>query len=296
MGTSVLVGGRGLGTRCRCRTCCWRVRARALLVALSLLAVALLFVSVFRAADAVDSATGGGSCGTLDHQHAAWTAILRRFVQGGQVDYAGLARRGQSHLSRYLQALASVCPDEYARWTRDEHLAFWINAYNAYTVRLILDHYPLSSIRSIGILPGAAFRARFISMQLMDRMLSLDDIEHEILRKEFMEPRIHFAIVCASRSCPALRSEAYRAADLDRQLDDQARLFVRDPSKNRFDAAARVLHLSSIFTWFHEDFERAAGTLVGYVARYADEPTAAGIREPGVRVEFLEYDWSLNGR
>ncbi len=265
-------------------------------LALSLLAVQLLFGSVASAADPADPAIGGGSCATLDHRHAAWTEILRRFVRDGQVDYAGLARHGQRHLSRYLQALASVCPDDYGHWTRDQQLAFWLNAYNAYTVRLILDHYPLSSIRTIGILPGAAFRTTFISMRLRDRTLSLNDIEHEILRREFVEPRIHFAIVCASQSCPRLRSEAYRAADLDPQLDDQARLFVRDPSKNRFDPAARVLHLSSIFTWFHEDFERAAGTLVDYVARYADEPVAAGVRQPGVRVEFLDYDWSLNGR
>ncbi|MFN8544517.1 MAG: DUF547 domain-containing protein [Candidatus Binatia bacterium] len=244
----------------------------------------------------MDPATGDESCGALDDQHAAWTAILRRFVHDGQVDYAGLAHHGQSHLAQYLQGLASVCRDDYTRWTRDQQLAFWINAYNAYTVRLVLDHYPLSSIRTIGILPGAAFRTTFISMRLMDRTLSLNDIEHEILRKEFTEPRIHFAIVCASQSCPALRSEAYRAVNLDRQLDDQVRLFIRDPSKNRFDAAARVVYLSSIFTWFHEDFERAARTLVDYVARYADEPTAVGLREPGVRVEFLDYDWSLNGR
>lgn len=102
--------------------------------------------------------------------------------------------------------------------------------------------------------------------------------------------------MCASKSCPALRSEAYRPGDLERQLDDQARQFIRDPSKNRFDANSRTLYLSSIFAWFREDFENAAGTLGDYVGRYVDATTAAALREPGVRIEFLDYDWSLNGR
>jgi hypothetical protein len=260
------------------------------------LIVAALSGAAPTAAVAVSAAAGDPSCRRLDHRHAAWTAILRRFVHAGQVDYTGLRRDGQDRLSRYLRTLASVCRDDYAQWTNDQRLAYWVNSYNAHTIRLVLDNYPLSSIRAIGLLPGAAFRTAFIDTQLRDRPLSLNDIEHEILRKEFSEPRIHFAIVCASESCPVLRSEAYRVAALDRQLDEQARRFVRDPSKNRFDAAARVLYLSSIFDWFREDFERTAGTLVGYVTRYADEPTAAALRQPGVQVEFLEYDWSLNGR
>src|SRR5437763_1966360 len=120
--------------------------------------------------------------------------------------------------------------------------------------------------------------------------------EHEHLRKDFGEPRVHFAIVCASVTCPPLRSEAYRAADLDRQLDDQARRFLADPSRNRFDRRSRTLHLSSIFKWFREDFEKAAGSLPAFVARYVDPATAAAVEEPSVRIEFVDYDWSLNGR
>src|SRR4029434_9265868 len=132
-----------------------------------------------------------------------------------------------------------------------QRIAFWINAYNAFTLRLILDHYPIASIRRIGWLPGAAFRERFIPMQgLKGETISLDDIENGTLRSAFREPRIHFALVCAARSCPPLRREAYRGADLDRQLDDQARIFLRDATKNRVDAATRTLYLSSIFKWF----------------------------------------------
>jgi hypothetical protein len=121
--------------------------------------------------------------------------------------------------------------------------------------------------------------------------VSLDDIENGTLRADFREPRIHFALVCASRSCPALRGEAYRAADLDRQLDEQARAFLADPTKNRFDPATNTLHLSSIFKWFRADFEAAAGSLPAYVGGYLSDPRAAA---PGVRIEFLDYDWSLN--
>lgn len=233
----------------------------------------------------------------FDHEHAAWTRLLRRFVHDGLVDYRGLKAEGAGHLDPYLCQLAAVTTAQYATWTRQEQLAFWINAYNAYTIRLVLDHYPLQSIRSIGLLPGAAFRKTFIPMEaLLGRMVSLDTIEHDILRGEFDEPRIHFAIVCASQSCPVLRDEAYRARGLDSQLEDAARRFVRDPRRNRFDAATRTFHASSIFKWFREDFERRTGSLASFLARYADESAAAVLRSDGARIDHLDYDWSLNER
>ncbi len=231
----------------------------------------------------------------FDHDHAAWTAILHCYLRDGRVDYAGLKQGGKNELSAYLRTLESVSRDQYDAWTREQKLAFWINAYNAHTIQLILDHYPVQSIRSIGKMPLAAFRKRFISMPAFrKRKMSLLFIENKILRKQFSEPRIHFAIVCASKGCPVLRSEAYRAADLDQQLEEGARRFVRDPAKNRFDAASGTLYLSSIFKWFGGDFDRAAGTVPLFIARYAEEPTAAAIREGNAHVAFLPYDWSLN--
>jgi len=234
-----------------------------------------------------------GACTAVVPTHAAWTAILDRFVEAGRVDYAGLGANGAEELDAYLAILSGACASDYERWTTPEKIAFWLNAYNAFTVRLILDHYPIASIRKIGWLPAAAFRQKFIPMDgLKGGSISLDDIEHRTLRSAFREPRIHFALVCAARSCPPLRQEAYRGADLDRQLDDQARTFLRDPTKNRFDAATRTLHLSSIFSWFRSDFEEARRSLWDFVAPYLDVP--GGGHEP--RIEFLEYDWRLNDR
>ena len=233
----------------------------------------------------------------FDHTHSAWTRVLAAHVRDGWVDYAGLHRRPEA-LDAYLASLAAPRPEEFRSWSEKEQLAFWINAYNAWTVRLILDNYPLESIRSIGLLPGAAFRSRFIPLGRLrgsSGMISLNDIEHGVLRPEFREPRIHFAIVCASAGCPALRSEAYRAADLESQLDDAARDFLRDTTKNRFDSRSRTLHLSSIFKWFGEDFETAAGSLESFVGPYLDEATRSQLDGGEVTVSFLDYDWTLNG-
>ncbi|MBI3047494.1 MAG: DUF547 domain-containing protein [Acidobacteria bacterium] len=231
----------------------------------------------------------------FDHEHRSWTAILAQYVSDGSVDYRGLAYRGRPVLDAYLSALSAASPAE-SGWTREERLAFWMNAYNAFTIRLILDHYPLPSIRSIGVLPLAAFRTKFIPLGAGRTPISLNVIENEILRKQLQDARIHFAIVCASQSCPALRSEAYRSSVVDRQLDEAARAFLDDPSKNRWDPASRTLYLSSIFKWFRDDFERAGGTLLAFVGRYLPRPVAADLEKGRVRIVFLNYDWFLNGR
>jgi hypothetical protein len=227
----------------------------------------------------------------FDHAHERWTAQLHRFVHAGEVDYAAW-KKEQAQLDDYLRELVRVRKEEFTSFSREQKLAFWIDAYNAYTVRLILDHYPVSSIRSIGLLPGAAFRRAFIP--LLGEELTLDEIENRL--RQMGEPRIHFAIVCASKSCPQLRTEAYRADVLDRQLDAAARGFLRDPARNDWDAPSRTLKLSSIFKWFREDFERPAGSLQAYVARYLDLAIRIAVESGPARIEFLDYDWSLNGR
>ncbi len=234
----------------------------------------------------------------LDHEHPAWSALLREYVHDGVVDYAGLKARGEPALTGYLRSLEAVGPEEYARFTREQRLAFWVNVYNAYTVRLILDHYPLRSIRRIGWLPLAAFFRRFIPLRALGgtKPLSLNQVEHEQLRGQLKDARIHFAIVCASRSCPKLRSEAYRASEVDAQLDDAARGFVRDSFRNRVDPVRGTAEVSRIFKWFRGDFERDGRTLGEYIAQYAEPEAAEVLREKGRRPGFLAYDWSLNGR
>lgn len=235
------------------------------------------------------------NAGGFDHAHGAWTRQLERFVHDGRVDYASWGRDGRAELTSYVRSLESVEPAQYATWSREQRLAFWIDAYNAYMVVQILDHYPLASVREIGLLPFAAFKDDFIPMQrLRGAKLSLDDIEHRILRKEIGEPLIHFGIVCASKSCPALASEAFRADAVTSQLESAARRFLADPARNRLDADGKTVRLSSIFQWFREDFEKS-GTLARFVARYAPEPMAQALARPDVKIEFLDYDWSLNG-
>ncbi len=218
----------------------------------------------------------------FDHAHAAWTAQLGRFVKDGVVDYAGW-KKDEPALDGFLRQLVVVKKEEFDGFTRPEKTAFLIDAYNAYTVRLILDHYPTGSIRSIGLLPGSAFRRTFIP--LLGEELSLNDLEGRL--RELGDPRIHFAIVCASKSCPKLRATAYRAAGLEAQLDAAARDFLSDPRKNRFEPGAA--HLSAIFKWYGDDFSKAGGSVASWLGRYHPLPD-------GTRIDYLDYDWSLNGR
>ncbi len=229
----------------------------------------------------------------VDRSHAAWTALLQRYDHAGFVDYAGIAREGRGAVQAYLASLAAVNAGEYQAWSRADQMAFWIDAYNASVVELVLMHYPIRSIREIGFLPLAAFRERFIPIALLGAPpLSLNAIEDHL--RACGDPRVHFALVCASKSCPPLRTEAYRGADLDAQLDDQARRFLADPAKNRFDAAADVLYLSKIFDWYAKDF--GPGPVTDFVARYAPPGIVTALARPTPLVEYLDYDWSLNWR
>ncbi len=237
--------------------------------------------------------------------HSAWDALLKSHVSDGLVDYSALAAN-RAALDAYLTDLADAEPETLSR---DEQVAFWANAYNARMVALVLDHYPIrgrdSSHPASSVLqvPGIFKK---LTARIGGRDLSLDAIEHQILRPRFAEPRIHAAIVCASGSCPELRAEAFTAERLEQQLDDQFRRFVTDPRRNRFDLSAGVAQLSKIFDWFGGDFatpdaspalRRAAGKHAGALA-FAAAYLPAGEREAilagRLRVEFLPYDWSLN--
>jgi len=213
-------------------------------------------------------------------------SALQGAVQDGVVNYSAL--QADRRFADYLGQLDRVDPDSHA--TDTEQLAFWINAYNAFAIQGILDGYrPRPYVGWYRYFKGREYAVG-------GRKLTLSEIEHEILRTRFHEPRIHFAIVCASASCPKLPSWVFRADQLERQLDQVARAFINDPSRNQFDTARKVAHLSQIFDWFEADFATAAGDVLTYVGRYvADPDVARDLRAHQYRIEYLSYDWSLNG-
>lgn len=224
--------------------------------------------------------------------HSRFDALLKKQVKDARVDYAALqAQPGE--LNGYLDALAKISPAAFARLPQSDRLACLLNLYNAATLKLITDHYPLSSIRSIGVLPGAAWRDRRV--RFGGQIMTLEYLENKIIRAEYREPRIHFALVCAANGCPPLRSEAYAGARLNRQLDEQARQFLGESAKNHFDARTQTLHLSPIFQWYEADFTAAAGSLAEYVQRYLPRTQRDALAaSQKVAVAFTKYDWALN--
>lgn len=228
--------------------------------------------------------------------HSRFTRVLRRFVdETGAVDYAGLKARGDSLLAPYLQRLATTDP---ATLTREARLAFWINAYNALTLTLIAEHYPVQNIWAVT--PGPAAPKDDNSPfaldvgTVADTVRTLDEIEHEIIRERFDEPRIHFALVCAAESCPVLRREAYTGPRLDDQLDDQARVFFHDDTKNRIPAGSGRIALSRILKWYGQDVGPSTDHLQRFIAPYFEGRVRERLSRAAYDVTFLPYDWGLN--
>ena len=246
-----------------------------------LLLVALVSY-VFAACTAVTSASKS-SAPPITHE--AWTALLDAHVsESGQVNYAGFVQDSVA-LNAYLDRLATHHPND--SWTSNQKKAYWINAYNAFTVQLIVRNYPVESIKELG---GSIYKVntpwdlRFIHIE--GKTYDLNNIEHDILRKDWADPRIHFAINCASVSCPKLHHAAYEAGTLDKQLEEAARAFINDPSRNVLSADAA--QVSRIFKWFNGDFTGDM-TLVAFINRYANTPLTAD-----AEFSYLEYDWGLN--
>jgi hypothetical protein len=220
------------------------------------------------------------------HAHAIWDELTRKYVsEDGFVNYKGFIKDSVK-LNHYLKLLSANHPS--ASWNSDQRKAYWINAYNAFTIKLITKHYPLASIRELG---GAIYKVntpwdiKFI--HIGDETYDLNNIEHAILRKEWNDPRIHAAINCASVSCPALLKGAYIADKLDQQLDAQMRRFVNDKTKNQM--AKNELMLSKIFKWFSGDFKSVSTDLIGYINQYAVIEV-----NQDAKISFSEYDWNLN--
>ena len=229
-----------------------------------------------------------GMAGTTPPSHQIWDQLVKTHVKpNGMVDYKGFIRE-KAKLETYLKLLSDNAPDRKT-WSKNQQLAYWINAYNAFTVKLIVDNYPTKSIRDLGPklkipLIKDVWHYKFFKIGGVES--SLDEIEHAILRKEFDEPRIHFAINCASVSCPPLLNESFVPEKLESQLQKVAVAFINDPTLNKI--TPDQAQISSIFSWFQGDFTKK-GSLISFLNLYSRVKI-----KPNAKISHLDYNWNLN--
>jgi hypothetical protein len=241
-----------------------------------------------------------------------FASVLKTHVDDrGMVNYRRLLA-DRARLDSFAASMGTLSPEVYRAWSDDEKIAFWINAYNAFTLVAIINNYPINStflgrrlypensIRQI----GAVWKNKYYPV--MGKKMSLDEIEHEKLRPEFNEPRIHMALVCAAMSCPPLRNEPYYGDRLSAQLDDQARNFLNNKNSFRIDRKRNEVHLSRIFSWFGTDFQKTYGAtgiasgdgeekaVLNFVSNYLEDKDRAHVRTGNYSVKYFNYDWSLN--
>ena len=244
------------------------------------------------------------SAGNLDQSYPNWESLLKKHVKWlpdnkqSRVNYKGLAA-DRAELKKVLESFSAVPKAEFDKFSREQQMAFLINAYNAFTVEVILTKYPdLKSIKDLGSFVTPAWKKKFFTLLGEER--HLDWIEHEQLRPRYNEPRVHVAVNCASIGCPALFPEAFTAAKLDAQLEDGMLRFLGDRTRNRY--ADGKLEVNMIFKWFREDFEKGHkgfAKLEDVFAKYADQLAASPadrekIKAKNVPISNLDYDWSLN--
>lgn len=238
--------------------------------------------------------------------HANWESLLNQHItpinngSSTEVDYAAF-KQNQAQLQRYLEKLSKLSQTEFDAWPKPKQLAFLINAYNAWTVEFILTKYPdLESIKDLGSFFSSPWDKEFIP--LLGKKISLNDIEHGLIRgsDRYNDPRIHFAVNCASIGCPALREEAYTAAKLELQLTEQTARFLTDKSRNYIEG--NKFKMSSIFKWYGDDFKkgfRGTKSIQRFVALYSDtlkltSDQKVTLSKEGFNIKFLDYNWKLN--
>ncbi len=246
----------------------------------------------------------------FDQTHALLTAELHKYVDHSLVHYK-LWREHPEGLNRYLAELAAITPEEYEKFSENEKKALWINAYNALIIKIVLDHYPIHGTKSY-YPPNSARQIPNLwddyHYKVAGRDVNLYAIEHYILRKDFKDPRVHFAVVCASRGCPYLRRTAYTPATLDHDLDEAARRYMADPQHVQYDPENQTIRVSKLFQWFPLDFAQAAGyktipdppptdndIVAAYVLSFAAPEVKAKFPDISrVDVDYMPYDWALN--
>lgn len=218
--------------------------------------------------------------------HRLYGELLQKYVINGVVDYQGF-KKEEAKLDRYLSALEKADPEALSQ---QDQFAFYINVYNAWTIKLILSAYPsIRSIKDLGSLFKSPWKKKIVLLK--GQVLTLDTIEHDILRPRFKDPRIHFAVNCASKGCPPLRSEPFRGDVLDHQLTDMTERFINAPQRNRLEG--KILYVNPIFKWYSEDFNN---DIVGFFIRYAKADLKERLvrNQKEIKIEYLDYDWSLN--
>lgn len=245
-----------------------------------------------------------------------YDALLRKHVTNGLVDYGSLLTH-RKILDNYVQSIADLSDSRLATASRPQKLAFYINAYNALTWKSVLDHYPIEQNtpkrlfgnliapkNSIRRIPGVWDK---VQHTVAGQKLTLDDLEHRILRRDLGEPRVHFALVCAARSCPLLRPEAYTAAKVEEQLEDDVRRFVRNPNRLRIDRKSKKVFLSKIVKWYSADFSentkdrsvqasisKSEKGVVAFLASYLPKQDADFLMQENYKISYFDYDWDLN--
>lgn len=262
-----------------------------------LLTTVMLFVVILSATAADDNIPPEKQPAAIV-QHQLLTDILNDYVHNGRVDYDNM--RKDERLDQYLTQVVNTDPNTLSN--RNERFAFWINAYNAYTLKVICENYPIESINDLSF--GGLYLGSLLGKTVWDndfaevnhKKYTLNEIEHKVVRPRFKDARAHFALVCASRSCPPLRPEAYEGYKLDGQLDNQGMTFFAQTTKNYFDLNDKKAKLSPILDWFSEDFGDSDEKALLYVTRFLPEHLAKAIQRDikDWKVEYFSFNWELN--
>lgn len=232
---------------------------------------------------------------SFDHSYAEWDKMLKSYVvMNGPISTVKYKawKADRAGLDNFTNSLSAVSKADYNKWNDKQKLSFLINTYNAFTVKLILDNYPVKSIKDLGSFLKSPWKKKFFKLFGEDSYL--DYVEHEVIRKDFKESRIHFAVVCASIGCPQLLNEAFTEAKIDAQLEAGAKAFLSDSTRNRWNKEKNLLELSSIFKWYGDDFKKSDGSVQNFVSTRMGKDSTEIEMIKKAKIDFLSYDWNLN--
>lgn len=233
----------------------------------------------------------------FDHSHKIWDELLQENVKlngsVSTVNYKNIQAKPDK-LNSYLQKISTISEADFNNWEKNQKLAFLINVYNAFTVKLIVDNYPVKSIKDIGELFSSPWKKKFF--KLFGEVRHLDWLEHERIRPIFNEPQVHFALVCASKGCPALQKEAFVGNSLGQQLYFSTRLFLKDKTRNEVLFDKSIMNISSIFKWYKDDFVKSSGSVEAFIIPFITDDNIEIMKRLGTpyKINYLDYDWALN--